>query len=165
MSDAQISLRLIGESREYEPGETLSGEYFVDIANPNDVRAVEMSILWYTEGKGDEDLAVHFFQRTTNDDANYTDLRTTQHFTTTLPNTPVSYDGVLLRIRWCVRVRAFLPRGRELLAEEAFRLGNIPRTKVSDADATDSNDIDSPDWDGSSSEDESNGEKDSGGKP
>lgn len=138
MSDARASLRLIGEDHDYAPGEQLAGEYFVDIANPNDVRAVEVSVLWYTEGKGDEDLAVHFFERTTNDDASYTDLRTTQHFTTTLPNTPVSYDGVLLRIRWCVRVRAFLPRGRELLAEVAFRLGDIPRACSVNAPTEDS---------------------------
>ena len=28
-----------------------------------DVKAVELSVLWYTEGKGEEDLAVHFFDR------------------------------------------------------------------------------------------------------
>lgn len=153
MSDARVSLRLIGENRDYTPGEELSGEFFVDIANPNDIRAVEISVLWYTEGKGDEDLAVHFFQRTTNDDSNYIDLRTTQHFETTLPNTPLSYDGVLLRIRWCVRVRAFLPRGRELIAEEAFRLGIIPKATIAGTAEAAEQDADSPDWDGSTSED------------
>ncbi|REK18716.1 MAG: hypothetical protein DWQ42_19220 [Planctomycetota bacterium] len=132
MSKAQVSLRLITDSRQYQPGETLAGEYFVDVMNPNDIRAVEVSVLWFTEGKGDEDLAVHFFQRQTNDDEHYVDLRATQHFTTVLPNSPLSYDGVLVRVRWCVRVRAFLPRGRELVAEEGFRLGEVPSARVVD---------------------------------
>lgn len=145
MSDARVSLRLIGENRDYVPGENLSGEFFVDVADPSEVRAVEMSVLWYTEGKGDEDLAVHYFSRiindeANNDDTNYVDLRTTQHFLTALPNTPLSYDGVLLRIHWCVRVRAFLRRGRELVAEEAFRLGQIPRVRALNVESADPDD-------------------------
>jgi len=101
MSKAQVSLRLITDSRQYQPGETLAGEYFVDVMNPNDIRAVEVSVLWFTEGKGDEDLAVHFFQRQTNDDEHYVDLRATQHFTTVLPNSPRRRRGDHAR-RWSV---------------------------------------------------------------
>jgi hypothetical protein len=43
-----------------------------------------------------------------------------------LPNSPLSYDGVILRIRWCVRLRAFLTRGKQLVEQRTFRLGNVP---------------------------------------
>ena len=38
----------------------------------------------------------------------------------------VLYEGLILKIRWCVRVRLFLVRGRELVAEQSFRLGDVP---------------------------------------
>jgi hypothetical protein len=36
----------------------------------------------------------------------------------------LSYEGELLTIRWCVRLRAFLRGGREACLEHPFRLGN-----------------------------------------
>ncbi len=123
------SLRLIGESRTFSPGEMLRGEYFVEIADPHDVKSVEVSVLWFTEGKGDEDMAVHFFQRQVNDNGGFTDFRNTQQFETQLPNSPLSYEGVIVKIHWCARFRVFLPRGEELLAEQSFRLGSVPRAR------------------------------------
>ncbi|NIL98449.1 MAG: hypothetical protein GTO53_11205 [Planctomycetales bacterium] len=129
MTEPKISLRLIGDSRTYRPGESLSGEFFVDAADPLDVRAAELSVLWYTEGKGDEDMAVHFFQRIGNDNGQFVDFRRSQQFKTELPNSPLSYDGSLVKIHWCVRLRIFLPRGREVVAEQPFQLGSVPRIR------------------------------------
>ncbi len=64
MKDPSIRIRLIGDTDCYEPGDTLSGEFFVEIEEPEAIRVVEISVLWCTEGKGEEDLAVHFFGRT-----------------------------------------------------------------------------------------------------
>jgi hypothetical protein len=130
MSPATASLRLIGESRTYEPGQTLTGEYFVDIADPRRIKSVEVSVLWFTEGKGDEDMAVHFFERLANDNEQFVDLRRTQQFKTQLPNSPLSYDGVIVKIHWCVRLRVFLRRGQEFVAEQPFQLGTIPRGRA-----------------------------------
>jgi len=127
MNDPHISLRLIGDSRHYQPGQTLSGEFFVEAADPDEIKAVELSVLWHTEGKGDEDLEVHHFQRTANDSGQYVDFRRTQQFHTVLPNTPLSYDGVIVQIFWCVRLRVFLRSGREVVAEQSFQLGMVPR--------------------------------------
>lgn len=124
-----VSLRLIGESRVYQPGDTLTGEYFVDIADPREIKAVEVSALWFTEGKGDEDMAVHHFDRTTNDIGHFVDFRQTRTFETVLPPSPLSYDGAILKIQWCVRVRAFLGKGKELVAERSFQLGTVPRAR------------------------------------
>ena len=40
-----------------------------------------------------------------------------------LPNSPLTYDGALIRIRWCVRVRAMLRQGKQCCHEHPFRLG------------------------------------------
>jgi hypothetical protein len=45
---------------------------------------------------------------------------------TRLPNSPLSYRGAILSIRWCVRLRLFLRRGREYVVEQPFTLGNVP---------------------------------------
>ncbi|MEK6248771.1 MAG: hypothetical protein N2C12_11365 [Planctomycetales bacterium] len=127
MSESRISMRLIGDSRAYQPAEQLAGEFFVDIDEPHDIRAVEVSVLWFTEGKGDEDMAVHFFDRISNDNGQFVDMRQSQQFETTLPHSPLSYDGVIVKIRWCVRIRVFLSRGRDIASEQSFRLGTVPR--------------------------------------
>ena len=63
-------------------------------------------MLWYTEGKGDEDLAVHEFRRLSADNGYRADPHRVGRFSTTLPNSPLSYEGVIVKVRWCVRVRS-----------------------------------------------------------
>ena len=130
MKDPSIRIRLIGDTDHYESGDTLSGEFFVDIAEPEAIRVVEISVLWFTEGKGEEDLDVHFFERIGNDNGQFVDMRQSQPFTTALPASPLSYDGVLVKIHWCVRIRVFLSRGRDFAAEQSFWLGQVPRGQV-----------------------------------
>jgi hypothetical protein len=127
MNEPHVFLRLIGDSRIFQPGQTLSGEFFVETPNPHDLTAVELSVMWHTEGKGDEDLAVHHFQRIANDSGDEVDFRRTQQFHTVLPNTPLSYDGVIVQIFWCVRLRVFHRGGRDVVAEQSFQLGMVPR--------------------------------------
>ena len=45
------------------PGATLSGDYRIDCVERGNLQAIEVSVLWHSEGKGDEDLAVHEFWR------------------------------------------------------------------------------------------------------
>jgi hypothetical protein len=126
MSEPQVTISLDGGSRVYKPGDTLAGHYMVEHIHLTDIKAIELSVLWYTEGKGDEELAVHHFERFLPFADNLVDLRYPRQFSTPLPNSPMSYDGVIVNIRWCVRVRVFLKRGKELLAEQAFQLGSVP---------------------------------------
>ena len=114
-----------GKARAYQPGGILSGQYTVDAANPSDISAVEVSVLWYSEGKGDEDLAVHEFWRKSAEDGDFIDPRRPERFSTTLPQSPLSYDGRIVKICWCFRVRAFVGR-KEIVAEEPFQLGSVP---------------------------------------
>jgi hypothetical protein len=130
MNGPLVRIRFDGNGRMYRPGETFSGEYRIESVSPDEVRAIEVSVLWYTEGKGDEDLAVHAFWRTAPDNGDPLDLTRAERFSTVLPNSPLSYRGVLVKIRWCVRVRVFLTRGREVMGELAFRLGELPAARM-----------------------------------
>ena len=131
MTTPRISIRLERDDKPYyRPGETIMGEYRVVDVSAGDVRAVEVSVLWYTEGKGDEDLAVHDFDRTATDEGDWIELRHPKRFETVLPRSPMSYNGEIVKIRWCVRVRVFLTRGKEIVGEAPFVLGNVPPVKV-----------------------------------
>jgi hypothetical protein len=123
-----VSLAFDGECRHFRPGETLSGSYLLEGLDPAEIKAVELSVLWYTEGKGEEDLAVHFFERS-DAAAGAVDLGQSHQFSTRLPVAPLSYAGVIVKVCWCVRVRVFLAQGKDLLAEEPFQLGEVPAAR------------------------------------
>jgi hypothetical protein len=119
----------------YSPGETISGQYVVEDLQAHEVKAAELSVLWYTVGQGDEDLAVHYFARQSADESLDSASQPADHdsprrFRVVLPKSPLSYDGVLVKIRWCVRLRAFLARGREVVAEKSFQLGAVPPANI-----------------------------------
>lgn len=123
MEAPRIELEIRERQEIYAPGDTLQFHYQVLNVSPAGVAAVEASVLWHTEGKGDEDLGVHFFDRRTADHA--ADLRGPALQSVPLPNSPLSYDGMVVKIRWCVRVRAFLRKewkGRALNEDAPFRL-------------------------------------------
>jgi hypothetical protein len=115
--------------RGYAPGGELTVRYQVRGSGLDLVRAIEQSIAWYTEGKGEEDLAVHFFERLAEPAAR---AAVTQggRFSTALPPSPLSYEGVIVRIRWCARVRLFFPSGRDYVSEHEFVVGRIPPARM-----------------------------------
>jgi len=120
-----IAIRLDGDGRVYRPSESLSGEYRVEAVEAQNVKAVEFSVLWHTEGKGDEDMAVHEFRRWDAEADGPFLAGQPVRFDTKLPNSPLSYEGQIIRLRWCVRVRVFLHRGKELVADKTFQLGDL----------------------------------------
>lgn len=130
MNDSTVTVRFDGNGRAYRPGETLSGQYLLDSVASGDVAAIEVSVLWTSEGKGDEDLAVHDFSRQNIEEGEWFDTRRPGRFSTTLPNSPLSYEGVIVKLRWCVRVRVFLRQGGELLGQREFQLGDVPPASV-----------------------------------
>ncbi len=109
--------------RRYQPQETLFIRYSVTGQDAADVRAVERSILWYTEGKGEEDIGIHFFERLS---APAAGGPVQGDLTCRLPASPLSYEGVIVKIRWCFRVRLFFTSGRDFVSEHVFDLGRIP---------------------------------------
>jgi hypothetical protein len=111
--------------RVYEPLQHLGVRYAIDGIDANLVRAVERSALWYTEGKGEEDLGIHFFERIDAKDSLPTAVPTGS-FDVRLPTSPLSYEGVIVKVRWCVRVRIFFAAGRDFVSEHVFDLGRLP---------------------------------------
>ncbi len=126
MMEPLISIRLRDQRRPYQPGDELHCEYQLDAVDPAEVQSIEASVLWHTEGKGDEDMGVHHFERIAPSESDPHDVRSLRLLRTVLPNSPLTYPGVTLKIRWCVRVRAFLRRGKEVFFEQPFVLGTIP---------------------------------------
>jgi hypothetical protein len=124
--EPSVNIRLEGNGRGFRPGETLSGEYAFDNLPADQAKNIEVSVVWFTEGKGDEDMAVHEFWRINLEEARGVSLLQLQRFSTTLPNSPLSYEGRIVKIRWCVRVRAFLQGGKEVFGQKLFRLGGVP---------------------------------------
>lgn len=135
MSEPLLSLCINGTKRSFSAGDEIVCEYQIDAVDPVEIQAVEASVVWYTEGKGEEDLGVHFFERRLPGDADDGDLRPMRRVRTRLPNSPLSYHGAILSICWCVRLRLFLRRGREFVLEQPFTLGSVPPVAVEPAAA------------------------------
>jgi len=125
-----ISLLVLNHQRDFAPGEQLEYEYQIDSIGNQTIQAVESSVMWYTEGKGDPDMAVHCFERRTAAEVEDGDLRPMHRVNTRLPNSPLSYNGVILRVCWRIRLRLFLPQGKELVSDQPFRLGQIPAARL-----------------------------------
>ncbi|MDR1289785.1 MAG: hypothetical protein LBK06_01140 [Planctomycetaceae bacterium] len=127
----EITISLDGRgSRLYNVGDTLAGSYWFDSVGGDEIQAVEVSVIWHTEGKGNEDLGVHAFWRFSIENGDWIDPRRPGRFSTILPRSPLSYSGILIKISWLVRVRLFLADGRETVEEVIFHLGNLPDVRT-----------------------------------
>jgi len=125
--DPLIAVRIHSPNCLFHPGETLDCDFQIDAVSPADTQAVEVSVNWYTEGKGEEDIGMHYFERFTPSDAIDGDLRQLHRFQTTLPNSPLTYNGAIVKIRWRVRVRLYWGRGKETWVDRVFQL--VPRRR------------------------------------
>jgi hypothetical protein len=134
-----LSIQLFDHLPSHLPGDTLCCDYQIDAVEENEVQAVEVSVLWYTEGKGDEDMGVHYFERHVASDNTDGDLRQLRSLKAQLPNSPLSYQGEMLEVRWCVRLRAFLKRGKSATLDHPFWLGP-PLSKDREGPQEDDND-------------------------
>ncbi len=117
-----LSVVLDNSRRVFHPGEVLGVETQIDAVPASDLTATELSVMWYTEGKGDQDFAVHYFERRVAAEADEGDLRRLHKMSTVLPNSPLSYTGVIVKVRWCVRLRVFMKKGRQYHRDQGFEL-------------------------------------------
>lgn len=121
------------ESWAYQPGETLSGTFYLDGINGDAISTVELSVLWQTEGKGNVDYGIHHLERRAvrknerivGKKPQWFDDSKGNSFSVRLPASPLSYDGELIKIYWLVRVRVFMDDGRVFVDEHVFRLGDL----------------------------------------
>jgi len=148
----------------YAPGDPLTARYRV-ICPGMPLRALEESVVWYTEGKGDEDLGVVSFERigfggesslpwkrlaavgmrqdTRPEASAAPSPLAAGSLAVRLPVSPLSYEGLLVKVSWCVRVRVFFarpsppPHGgesgaalrpsppRDFVSEHVFQVGQL----------------------------------------
>jgi len=126
VSTPSVTVHFSRVDRRYEPLGRIDVRYLVDTGGAV-VRAMERSMLWYTEGKGEEDIGVHHFERITE---RATAAAAEGTFGCDLPCSPLSYEGVIVKIRWCVRVRLFFVGGRDFISEHVFDLGAVPAAQL-----------------------------------
>lgn len=117
-----LNLSLCNEEAIYTAGSQLTACWRISRVSLDELEGLEASVLWHTEGKGDEDLHVHHFHRVSDQQLRERGLADEQSTGCRLPATPLSYQGRLISVRWCVRVRLFMSDGREILAEQPFYL-------------------------------------------
>lgn len=125
----RVDVQFDRPQRQHEPGEQLAVRYRIEGCDGERIRAIEHSVLWYTEGKGEEDMGVHFFQRIT-DRSMMPPAARSGAFSAPLPWSPLSYEGVIVKVRWCVRVRLFFDGSRDFVSEHVFTVGRIPPARV-----------------------------------
>jgi hypothetical protein len=130
MSETGVRVGLDRQPADYLPGDELNGS----LDWQGDAEAVELSVLWHTAGWGAENFGVHHFERTSPDEAPGAGRQ--RRFATRLPPSPLSYDGLVVKVCWCVRVRVFLRQGGELVGEAPFRLSTVSPARDSESGAT-----------------------------
>lgn len=84
--------------------------------------------MWVTEGKGDQDIGLHYFDRLAVGDLGRTVGSPIEYsIMTRLPSTPQSYRGEILKIEWMVKVRVFANDDSEYTFTFPFRLVGTPQ--------------------------------------
>jgi len=116
----------------FAPGDFLICEYTIDVPAAMKVHSFEASVVWFTTGKGDTDIGVHFFERRLTRSLPDGFLKQVQRLSTVLPLTPLSYSGRIVQVSWSVRIRLFLDDNSQFTEDAPFRLGAAALCDVSD---------------------------------
>ena len=124
MSEGSFSIVL--DRLAFEPGETIRGSYQLRSPELARLEQVEVTVGWHTEGKGLRARGVEHCQvHRPGDDS--LDRNGSGRLSALLPASPLSYDGVLIKVCWTVQVRASFSGSGQLNSEKAFRLGHVAR--------------------------------------
>lgn len=116
MAEPQIELRFDDARGVFRAGEELSGNVVLTASDGDKVGAVELSVLWVTEGKGNTDTGLVWFEAFPETEERERRLP----FRARLPLLPRTYHGVLLKIRWVVRVRRLGGLGNDTISDTPF---------------------------------------------
>ena len=126
-TEPALGLRLLNLQPGFLPGDLLEFEYSIHRISAQRIERLEISVAWYTEGKGSEDFGVHHFESHSRAQLVTKSLSQPRLATAILPGSPLSFEGRLFKIRWCVRLRLFLANGREISTEHPFFLGTVTK--------------------------------------
>jgi hypothetical protein len=99
----EIDIALHEDKTAYAPGETLQGTLRWNLQAP--VRSLDLSLLWYTSGKGTRDVGV--FETQTFESPG---LLGSKDFAIKLPEGPYSFSGRLISLIWAIEVTC-VPEG------------------------------------------------------
>ncbi len=117
--NGDIGLSIDDSRFAYSPGETLSGTVAWSLAStPN---RIAVRLLWYTTGKGDQDVGVVEEQEL--DQPQAAERRA---FRFVLPTAPHSFSGVLVSLQWAVEVTAE-PGGETARVELVIAPGGVEK--------------------------------------
>jgi hypothetical protein len=113
------------DRREYAPGDDLTGWFRLGESDSGIVVPPDAVVeaRWVTEGKGDEDTGVGAAAEFTARGGSLALPGRRQDFTLALPYTPWSYDGVIVKLRWEVRLTVTRPGRPAVHHAVGFRLG------------------------------------------
>lgn len=120
--DSGAELWVDRRGKRYAPGETISGGYRLGAWRDEPLVAIELSIVWYTAGQGEEDLFVRHFERRRAPSLPSRSAETPYEFAAELPPSPLSYDGHSVKVCWAVRLRGCFRADRTKLVEVPFWL-------------------------------------------
>lgn len=118
--DQEPELWLERRSKRYLPGDIITGKYSLANWINEELQAIELTLLWYTAGQGEEDFCVHSFQRHELNASEQASLDCS--FESVLPASPLSYDGQIVKVCWAVRLKGFFKQGRTKVVEVPFWL-------------------------------------------
>lgn len=106
-----IQIETEGGANAFLPGETIIGTVSWQLEPP--LESVELRLIWYTEGKGDQDLEI--VETAAFHSPGVVDRRA---FTVRLPEGPFSFSGKLISLLWAL----------EAVAQPNDRAGRLPIT-------------------------------------
>ncbi len=99
-----IHIEIENNQKEFEPGDAISGKVTWDLEN--EPKKVSVNLLWYTDGKGSEDLEV-----VDSMEVESFSCRGNKSFSFVLPDEPYSFSGTLISICWTLE--AFAKKGTD----------------------------------------------------
>ncbi len=122
-----VSIQLDKENAQYVPGEILTGT--VSWTREIPPRRVVLQLFWYTEGKGKQDVGLVEEQALSARDSIHT-----EPFQFTLPESPYSFSGKLIALKWaleCTVDRKDIDRVEILVSPwvEPVLLDSLPEEK------------------------------------
>jgi len=92
-----LTIQLEQNKTAFQPGDVVAGTAHWQLEGQ--ARQVELRLLWYTQGKGDEDAGL--VETMTFEQPGLSDRRS---FRFTLPNGPYSFSGSLISLTWALEL-------------------------------------------------------------
>ncbi len=101
---SSIVIELDEHPKFFRPGQAISGRYRLNLSELTpEVRALEWSIEWSTEGLGTEDRGRHVIAMF-EPEGGVPNPDQWREFEVLLPRSQLSYDGLIVKVIWRVRV-------------------------------------------------------------